>query len=60
HPFRVKLASKQAKNFTELQLNQALKRLAEIDLEMKTGFGDKEQKLEWFLFELQDNRQKRV
>ncbi|MBC8838300.1 DNA polymerase III subunit delta, partial [Escherichia coli] len=49
-----------AKNFTELQLNQALKRLAEIDLEMKTGFGDKEQKLEWFLFELQDNRKKRV
>ncbi|WP_239254261.1 DNA polymerase III subunit delta [Listeria ilorinensis] len=56
HPFRVKIATKQARNFSAEDLQAALLRLAEIDLELKTGYGNREQKLEWFLFELEDRR----
>lgn len=56
HPFRVKLASKQARNFTQDELNFILKELATIDYELKTGYGNREQKFEWFLFHLQDRR----
>lgn len=58
HPFRAKLAAKQARSFTQEELNFALLRVSEIDLELKTGFGNREQKLEWFLFELEDYRKK--
>ncbi|MBC1511729.1 DNA polymerase III subunit delta [Listeria booriae] len=56
HPFRVKIGARQAKSFSYEQLTATLERLAEMDFEMKTGYGDKAQKLEWFLFSLQDQR----
>lgn len=58
HPFRVKIGARQAKSFSYEQLTATLERLAEMDFEMKTGYGDKAQKLEWFLFSLQDQRVK--
>ncbi|MBC2163159.1 DNA polymerase III subunit delta [Listeria booriae] len=58
HPFRVKIGARQAKSFSYEQLTATLERLAEMDFEMKTGYGDKAQKLEWFLFSLQDRRVK--
>ncbi|WP_163653032.1 DNA polymerase III subunit delta [Listeria sp. PSOL-1] len=58
HPFRVKMATKQARAFAEEELESLLLRLSEIDLEMKSGYGNKEQKFEWFLFELSDKKKK--
>ncbi|CAM4301852.1 DNA polymerase III subunit delta [Listeria booriae] len=58
HPFRVKIGARQAKSFSYEQLTATLERLAEMDFEMKTGYGDKAQRLEWFLFSLQDQRVK--
>ncbi len=58
HPFRAKLAAKQARGFSQEELNYALLRISEIDLELKTGVGNREQKLEWFLFELEDYRKR--
>ncbi|MBC1897700.1 DNA polymerase III subunit delta [Listeria booriae] len=58
HPFRVKIGARQTKSFSYEQLTATLERLAEMDFEMKTGYGDKAQKLEWFLFSLQDQRVK--
>ncbi|MBC1233362.1 DNA polymerase III subunit delta [Listeria booriae] len=58
HPFRVKIGARQAKSFSYEHLTATLERLAEMDFEMKTGYGDKAQKLEWFLFSLQDQRVK--
>ncbi|MBC2190346.1 DNA polymerase III subunit delta [Listeria booriae] len=58
HPFRVKIGARQAKSFSYEQLTATLERLAEMDFEMKTGYGNKAQKLEWFLFSLQDQRVK--
>ncbi|MBC1558060.1 DNA polymerase III subunit delta [Listeria booriae] len=58
HPFRVKIGARQAKSFSYEQLTATLERLAEMDFEMKTGYGDKAQKLEWFLFSLQNQRVK--
>ncbi|MBC6315371.1 DNA polymerase III subunit delta [Listeria grandensis] len=60
HPFRVKIGARQAKSFSYQELTATLERLAEMDYEMKTGYGDKAQKLEWFLFSLQDQKQKQV
>lgn len=59
HPFRVKLASRQARNFSQPDLDFILKQLAAIDYELKTGYGNKEQKFEWFLFTLHDKRKVR-
>ncbi|AQY51202.1 DNA polymerase III subunit delta [Listeria weihenstephanensis FSL R9-0317] len=56
HPFRVKVGARQAKSFSYQELTATLERLAQMDFEMKTGYGDKSQKLEWFLFSLQDQR----
>lgn len=56
HPFRVKVGARQAKSFSYQELTMTLEKLAQMDFEMKTGYGDKAQKLEWFLFSLQDQR----
>lgn len=56
HPFRAKMAAKQARGFGKEELDFALLKLAASDFELKTGFGEKTQKLEWFLFELEDFR----
>ncbi|EUJ32822.1 DNA polymerase III subunit delta [Listeria floridensis FSL S10-1187] len=56
HPFRAKMAAKQARGFRKEELEFALFHLAETDYELKTGFGEKTQKLEWFLFKLEDFR----
>lgn len=56
HPFRAKMAAKQARGFSKEELDFALLKLAASDFELKTGFGEKTQKLEWFLFELEDFR----
>ncbi|MCD7033033.1 DNA polymerase III subunit delta [Metabacillus sp. GX 13764] len=52
HPFRVKLAQKQASLFAEEELSKILKRLAEADYEMKTGKMEKQLILELFLLKL--------
>ena len=49
HPFRVKLARQQARNFTTDQLDNALKKLAEADLQIKSGLIDGELALELFI-----------
>lgn len=46
HPFRVKLARQQARNFTSTELNNRLKQLASIDIQVKTGLIDAELALE--------------
>jgi DNA polymerase-3 subunit delta len=49
HPFRVKLALEQARLFSEEELKEIIKQLAEMDYEMKTGKRDKQLILELFL-----------
>ncbi|STY43281.1 DNA polymerase III subunit delta [Listeria grayi] len=55
HPFRVKLASRQVRNFSQPDLDFILKQLAAIDYELKTGYGNKEQKFEWFYLHYMTN-----
>lgn len=52
HPYRVKLAAGQGKNFTEAELLQILDSLAEADYQMKMGKMDKKLILEMFLMKL--------
>lgn len=49
HPFRVKLALDQARLFSEHELTEISKTLAEMDYEMKSGKRDKQLILELFL-----------
>lgn len=49
HPFRVKLALDQARLFSEKELKEISKALAEMDYEMKSGKRDKQLILELFL-----------
>ncbi|WP_338750243.1 DNA polymerase III subunit delta [Bacillus sp. FJAT-52991] len=53
HPFRVKLAAGQARNFTDEQLVYIIKKLADSDLQMKSSGMAKEMIIEMFLFQLQ-------
>ncbi|ASB88294.1 DNA-directed DNA polymerase [Bacillus sonorensis] len=52
HPFRIKLASDQARLFSEQELKSIIEQLAVIDYEMKTGKKDKQLLLELFLLRL--------
>ncbi len=52
HPFRVKLAAKQAGRFSEIELSHIIDLLAEGDYKMKTGKIPKEMVIEMFLFSL--------
>ena len=52
HPYRVKLASNQAKNFSDEQLAAIMNMLAESDYLMKTGGMSKTLIIEMFLFKL--------
>lgn len=52
HPYSIQLALKQSAKFTELQLKEIIKRLAEVDYNIKTGKIDKILSLEMFLFYL--------
>ena len=47
HPYRIKLAIQNEKEFSLAKLKQALTELFEMDYQMKSGQGDKE-----YLFEL--------
>lgn len=50
HPYPIQLALKQSAKFTELQLKEIIKKLAEIDYNIKTGKIDKVLSLEMFMF----------
>jgi len=50
HPYRVKLAISQANRFDEGKFLAMIDELADIDYQMKTGFGNKESLLEIFFF----------
>ncbi|MBS4194746.1 DNA polymerase III subunit delta [Lederbergia citri] len=52
HPFRVKLASGQARSFTEKELGKIIHFLAQTDEQIKTGGSGREVSLELFLFKL--------
>ncbi|OEF96908.1 DNA polymerase III subunit delta [Vulcanibacillus modesticaldus] len=52
HPYSIKLAIKQSAKFSEAQLKDILKKLAEIDYEIKTGKKNKILSLEMFMFHL--------
>lgn len=52
HPYSIQLALKQTGKFTELQLKEIVKKLAEIDYSIKTGKIDKILSLEVFMFYL--------
>lgn len=52
HPYSIKLAIIQSLKFTESQLQGILKKLAEIDYEIKTGKKEKILALEMFMFYL--------
>nr|WP_204557101.1 DNA polymerase III subunit delta [Bacillus ectoiniformans] len=54
HPYRVKLAAGQARNFSDEQLALIMGLLAESDLQMKTGAMSKTMIIEMFLFKLQN------
>lgn len=51
HPFRIKLAAKQASQFTDEELKNIMRQLAETDYQMKTGSMNKSMLLEMFLFQ---------
>lgn len=57
HPFRVKLAMKQANLFQEADLEKIMPLLAECDLQMKTGKMEKSMVVEMFLFQLSHLKQ---
>jgi DNA polymerase-3 subunit delta len=50
HPYRVKLAISQANRFDEEKFLAMIDELADIDYQMKTGFGNKDSLLEIFFF----------
>lgn len=50
HPYRVKLAIGHAKVFEEKRLLQMIEELANLDYQMKTGYGNKDKLLEIFFF----------
>jgi DNA polymerase III subunit delta len=52
HPFRVKLAAGQTEKFTDEELSNMIKMLAEADYQMKTGGMDKSLLVEMILFKL--------
>lgn len=52
HPFRVKLAASQARQFTDKELAGLMKMLADADYQMKTGGMNKALLVEMFLFKL--------
>lgn len=52
HPFRVKLAAEQSARFTEQELEDIIKTLADVDYKMKTGKMDKKLLLELFILQL--------
>ena len=52
HPYRVKIAIKQARLFTLAQLDDILKQLAEMDLQIKTGQIDSQTALELFILKI--------
>lgn len=52
HPFRIKLAAKQAGQFTDEELTNIMKHLADADYQMKTGGMNKSLLVEMFLFHL--------
>lgn len=52
HPYTVQIALTQSKKFSEVQLKSIIKKLAEIDLNIKTGKMDKILSLEMFMFYL--------
>ncbi|MDQ0269519.1 DNA polymerase III subunit delta [Cytobacillus purgationiresistens] len=52
HPFRVKLAAGQGKQFSDEELAQIMNLLAEADYQMKTGGMNKALLIELFLFKL--------
>ena len=55
HPYRVKLAAGQSGQFSDLELTRIINRLAEADLQMKTGGMNKGMIVELFLFRLNSN-----
>ncbi len=50
-PYPVKLAMQQIGQFSEKELLKKLDQLAEMDFQMKTGYGDKEMLLELFILQ---------
>lgn len=52
HPYRVGLALENSRDIEQNELIKYLKRLAEIDIEIKTGLTDKTKALETFFLEL--------
>jgi len=52
HPYRIKIASQQAKLFKEQELLRVINELADADYDMKTGRGNKERILELILLKL--------
>ncbi|MBS4217088.1 DNA polymerase III subunit delta [Bacillus sp. FJAT-49711] len=52
HPFRVKLASGQARSFNDKELGEIIHFLAQTDEQLKTGGSGREVSLELFLFKL--------
>lgn len=54
HPYRVKLATGQARYFSDEELTRIMNTLAESDYAMKTGIMDKQLIIEMFLFQLND------
>ncbi|MBS4199733.1 DNA polymerase III subunit delta [Bacillus sp. FJAT-49732] len=52
HPFRVKLASGQARSFTDKELGEIIHLLAQTDEQLKTGGTGREVSLELFLLKL--------
>ena len=52
HPFRIKLALKQEKQFSASELQNIIKALAETDFEIKTGKKDRQLALEFLLLKL--------
>lgn len=52
HPFRIKLALKQEKQFSASELQSIIKALAETDFEIKTGKKDRQLALEFLLLKL--------
>jgi DNA polymerase-3 subunit delta len=52
HPYAVKIASEQGRNYNEKTLSHVLSRCADLDYAMKTGKMDKVLGLEMFLFQL--------
>lgn len=52
HPYRIKIASQQAKLFKEQELLRVINELANADYDMKTGRGNKERILELILLKL--------